>query len=861
MLFLMCAVFSLSMFYFPAYAADNAGLQLYINKTGFVSGMQGSERCIITLDYAVEKTDVLDTAYSAKVTFTNTAASHTRAMTFSSFFSEPAPGPAYFASITFIFDYPQLNGLPPGKYDVRGELSYDDKHYTFLEEGFFTIYETGIDQIVMPGNIEVGEPCTIQVSANHENPQNYIVLLNGNTEIGKAVISQQSSFDFTPAMSGSSTITAELYRNQTSFDDGGPPLASKDASLAVMPNISSVLAQSPSWSGTGNDAANYKTAVVAVANSISTLTKNDFVLSTGASLKFGLDVNPTGNGDVSLTAGDNTVYAIVTSADSTTKCYYRLAIARSTGSASSSPSAQTFAVVTAGYSPITPQAFTITNTGTGELANLTAALGASSSFEICTSLSPSAIAIGGTASISVKPKDGLSAGTYTDNLTIFGDNGISLTIPLSFTVNAASAPSASGGGGGAAAPTAAIDKNVITVGDTKIDPGKIDTSKEKFAIDIAPGKDAAGTHQPAAAIVPAGVLTMLSGKNDAFLLEIATPYGLYQVPVNLASLIPGFSEMLSKNNLKAEDVSFKITLTDRSNDADILAAIEKGVPQAKMLGAVVDFKIEVMSNMTGMSIGEAASFTKTLDRLIPMPKDLTNMPASYGAWKYNEKARSMAFVPHKKVQIGNVWYALIRSSTNSVYFVAENNITFSDVSDGKWYADAIRQAAGKTLVSGVGGGLYDPERSVTRAEFVQMMANTLSLPSADADTKAYGDVKQASWYYGAIMKAESAGLLVRFAGDSFMPDQPITREEMAAILAQAANYANAVMTAESVDLSAVFTDYGEVSSVYQDDLQAVYKLKIMQGADDGKFDPKGVTTRAQAATVLINMTKVFGMID
>ncbi len=100
------------------------------------------------------------------------------------------------------------------------------------------------------------------------------------------------------------------------------------------------------------------------------------------------------------------------------------------------PTNKTFTAATAGYGAQTEQTFTIQNTGTGTITGLSASLG-SANYEISTPLSADAIGSGSTATVSVRPKTGLSANTYTDTLTITGDNGINLTASLSFTVNAA----------------------------------------------------------------------------------------------------------------------------------------------------------------------------------------------------------------------------------------------------------------------------------------------------------------------------------------------------------------------------------------------------------------------------------------
>jgi len=110
-----------------------------------------------------------------------------------------------------------------------------------------------------------------------------------------------------------------------------------------------------------------------------------------------------------------------------------------TYTATISPTSKTFTGATVGYGAQTAQQFIITNTGTGTISSLAAALSGTnaSSFEISTALSPTSIAAGGTATVSVRPKTGLAAGTYTATLTVTGSNSISRSATLSFTVSAA----------------------------------------------------------------------------------------------------------------------------------------------------------------------------------------------------------------------------------------------------------------------------------------------------------------------------------------------------------------------------------------------------------------------------------------
>src|SRR5262249_48652031 len=114
-------------------------------------------------------------------------------------------------------------------------------------------------------------------------------------------------------------------------------------------------------------------------------------------------------------------------------------------------------------------------------------------------------------------------------------------------------------------PTATPAKAVIDLNGATLDPATIDTSKPSITLEVTPQDGIAFV------TIPATIFAGLEDKNAAFFIEIKAPYGGYQVPVNLASLIPGLHDFLAANNLKAEDISFKITLIDKSDDPTIQA--------------------------------------------------------------------------------------------------------------------------------------------------------------------------------------------------------------------------------------------------------------------------------------------------
>ena len=398
-----------------------------------------------------------------------------------------------------------------------------------------------------------------------------------------------------------------------------------------------------------------------------------------------------------------------------------------------------------------------------------------------------------------------------------------------------------------------VTKPTVDINGVALDPDSIDLTKPSVILDVTP-KD--GT---ASVGIPASLLLDFAAKNESFFFEIKTPYGSYQLPVNLGAFIPGLQELLAANKLKAEDISFKITLTDKSDDKVIQQAFADNLPNGSVMGAIVDFHLEVVDTKTGRSIGTVDQFNKALTRVIPMPKDQASMPEQWGAYRYNETKKEFEFVPARAVQIEGVWYVLIHSYSNSVYAVARNPISFKDTLS-HWGKPYVELAAAKGLLEGVGGDKFAPDRSITRAEFTAMLIRALGYSGSDGSSPSYDDVKPGSWYYDIVATARQLGLLDFAAGSSFKPDQALTREEMASMLVAVISREQASLTKQQANLDH-YKDAGNINAAYLDNVRIVVKLNLMTGTSSHTFSPEGSSTRAQAATVLVRTLRALEIID
>lgn len=167
---------------------------------------------------------------------------------------------------------------------------------------------------------------------------------------------------------------------------------------------------------------------------------------------------------------------------------------------------------------------------------------------------------------------------------------------------------------------------------------------------------------------------------------------------------------------------------------------------------------------------------------------------------------------------------------------------FSDLSGVPWAEDAIYALAQRGILSGTGGGKFEPERAVAREEFVKMLVCALDKEQPDA-SHTFLDSQPGDWSYPYIAAAVELGWIKGISETEFGVGEPLSRQDMAVIL-------DRILQPETAAIDMVFTDDSEISEYAK---EAVYRLAtegIIQGTDDGNFEPLRPATRAEAAVLL-----------
>lgn len=183
------------------------------------------------------------------------------------------------------------------------------------------------------------------------------------------------------------------------------------------------------------------------------------------------------------------------------------------------------------------------------------------------------------------------------------------------------------------------------------------------------------------------------------------------------------------------------------------------------------------------------------------------------------------------------------------YYNNDSSITNSkDDITGGWYEPYIRELNKRGIMAGEGNGVFAPNRSITRAEFAQLISKSLNLPSGNTTFKDLNDAHPS--LRDGIQRAASAGIIQGRGNGIFDPNAPITREESAIMTDKALQYKGI----KGTEVSIPFTDQNQISDKTY--VQRLYSLGIVKGNGNNQFVPKGTTTRGESSSFLVNMLQV-----
>lgn len=173
-------------------------------------------------------------------------------------------------------------------------------------------------------------------------------------------------------------------------------------------------------------------------------------------------------------------------------------------------------------------------------------------------------------------------------------------------------------------------------------------------------------------------------------------------------------------------------------------------------------------------------------------------------------------------------------------------VKLSDVKSDAWYSEAVNHLVAEGILSGKGDGNFHPNDNITRAEFITILKNLSK--DMRKNSVSLKDVKEGAWYEDAIAWAV-ANNIATGADGKFNPSANITREEMAVMIERFAQLYN-VLKLENKESAKTFKDSSDIASWAKSSVEKLQKAGVIKGKENGNFEPKESSTRAEAAQII-----------
>lgn len=174
---------------------------------------------------------------------------------------------------------------------------------------------------------------------------------------------------------------------------------------------------------------------------------------------------------------------------------------------------------------------------------------------------------------------------------------------------------------------------------------------------------------------------------------------------------------------------------------------------------------------------------------------------------------------------------------------------FADVNAGDWFYRDVLFSYEKGLMSGMDAAAFAPYANTTRAQIAVIFYRMEGSPAVEGEN-SFTDVVRGSgtaWFYDAVTWAQKNGIMGGYGNSSFAPNDPITREQLAAIFYRYAQYKGYDTTQGGMAIRE-FDDYESISDYAMGAMAWAVNTGLVKG-DSNLLYPKGTATRAELAAL------------
>ena len=183
---------------------------------------------------------------------------------------------------------------------------------------------------------------------------------------------------------------------------------------------------------------------------------------------------------------------------------------------------------------------------------------------------------------------------------------------------------------------------------------------------------------------------------------------------------------------------------------------------------------------------------------------------------------------------------------------------FTDVSEKDWFYGDVMFVYENGLMLGTSKTLFSPHGTATRGMMATILWRMEGSP-VPKGKNSFTDVEAGKWYADAITWTAENGIFAGYGKDKFGPDDPITREQLAAIFYRYADYKGYDLTVKgNLD---TFKDADKITDYAKTAMQWAVGSGLVKGKSGNLLDPQGTATRAEIAAMLHRFIEKYELVQ
>jgi chitodextrinase len=353
-----------------------------------------------------------------------------------------------------------------------------------------------------------------------------------------------------------------------------------------------------------------------------------------------------------------------------------------------------------------------------------------------------------------------------------------------------------------------------------------------------------GNHEAVRFELPASALKRGASFNPDKVITLRTDLATIDLPVNALRV----DALAMAVNTATSDLKINVTIQQPSAMVIGRFSDTLRLNQALSNSELIDIRVTT-ETPDGVNRVVDGFGDRYVNRMIPLSQKIDANRSTVVV--YDDKTQRIQYVPAMFIVRNGQQQALVRTTQNKLLAVIETERTFRDMR-GHWAQKEVEQLASKLVVKGATSTQFQPNVTVSRADFATLLVRALGMKE-DASLAKFRDVRSKDWFAGAVGTAVTSGLMPGYKDGTFKPNAKMTRAELAVVLERAMDF-----TGKSIELTPKqktawinkFKDKTKITVASQSAVATVLEARIMTGKTKTTFAPTTNVTRAELTVIL-----------